>query len=112
MIVTNGTLNATAFAQTFQSLAVGSSGALNLALGNLLTSTGTASFAGALNISGFASAGNYPLITYTSRTGTFVTVTGVQLQLRTVLQHQRHRIGCTAQGATRHDDGDSRFARP
>jgi fibronectin-binding autotransporter adhesin len=52
--VNNGILDVTSGPQTVSSLAIGSLGTLNLYIGNLLTSTGTASFAAGstLNISG------------------------------------------------------------
>jgi fibronectin-binding autotransporter adhesin len=52
--VTGGTLDATSAPQAISSLAVGSSGALNLSIGNLLACSGSAGFApgSTLNISG------------------------------------------------------------
>jgi autotransporter-associated beta strand protein len=52
--ITGGTLDVTAAAQTIAALAVGKSGALNLSIGNLLSSNGTVAFASGstLNILG------------------------------------------------------------
>ena len=54
-IVTGGTLdlNASGFAQSITaSVSIGSFGALNLGFGNVITSSGSDSFAGTLDISG------------------------------------------------------------
>ena len=52
VFITGGTLNASAYAETLKSLTIGSTGELNLSNTNLLTITGSAGFAGTLNISG------------------------------------------------------------
>ena len=59
-----------------QSLSQSASGTLDLRVGNLLTSTGSDSFGGTLNILGF-SGGTAELISYSSRSGTFGIVTGL-----------------------------------
>jgi fibronectin-binding autotransporter adhesin len=74
--VNGGTLDATNSAQSISSLTVGSSGALNLYVGNLLTSTGSASLAGTLNVLNFSN-GAAELMSYGSETGFFSHVTGV-----------------------------------
>ena len=61
--------------QTIPSLTVGLSGTLNLAIGNLLTDTGAATFGGTLNISGSPSGSSVELMSYTSDSGTFASVT-------------------------------------
>jgi autotransporter-associated beta strand protein len=74
--VTGGTLDITAFPQTVSSLTIGSLGALNLKVGNLLTSINAASFAGTLDISGATGTGE--IMAYGSYGGgTFTTVTGL-----------------------------------
>ena len=75
-IVNGGTLDASAFANTIQSLTI-SSGGLKLGLGNTLVSTGPAALAGNLNISGTGALGIQPLLTYSSFSGSFATVTGL-----------------------------------
>jgi len=72
--VTTGTLDVFAASQTIPSLTVGASGTLNLAVGNLLTDTGAASFGGTLNVSGTPSGPTVELMSYTSDSGTFATV--------------------------------------
>ena len=71
--VSAGTLDVTQSPLTIGSFSIGSSGTLNLAIGNPLTVTGTASFGGVLNISGSASGSVIDLMNYSSRTGTFAT---------------------------------------
>ena len=73
--VTGGTLDATNSPQSIYSLSVGAAGALNLAIGNLLTSNvlSTDSFGGTLNLFGNAAAG-VELISYGGYTGGFTTV--------------------------------------
>ena len=74
--VTGGTLDATNSPQSIHSLSVGGAGAVNLAIGNVLTTNvnGSDSFGGTLNLSGATAAGEQ-LITYGSNvTGTFATV--------------------------------------
>jgi autotransporter-associated beta strand protein len=71
LIINGGTLDATAFPQTVQSLTVGSSGALNLSIGNVLTSTNSANLGGTLNLFGNATTGTEELISYPSFSGSF-----------------------------------------
>jgi autotransporter-associated beta strand protein len=71
--VNGGVLDATGFAQTVPSLTI-ASGALNLTLGDPLTCTGAASFAGTLNLFG-AGSGTIGLIGYSSYSGGFGNVT-------------------------------------
>jgi fibronectin-binding autotransporter adhesin len=76
--VNGGTLDATAGPQTVLSLAVGAQGVLNLNVGNLLASSGAASFAAGstLNLSGSIAWLPDLLMTYTgSPSGTFSNVT-------------------------------------
>jgi autotransporter-associated beta strand protein len=70
VLISGGALNATSFAANTSSLTVGSSGALDLTLGNLLTASGTANFGGTLDVFGVAS-GTTELMSYTSHSGTF-----------------------------------------
>jgi autotransporter-associated beta strand protein len=70
--VSSGTLAVTAGAQAIQSLTVGSGAALNLTIGNTLAVSGSASFAGALNLSGNAF-GTEELLSYLSYSGSFAT---------------------------------------
>ncbi len=56
-------------------MAVSSSGALNLGIGNILTDTGSATFGGTLNIIGTPTGPSVELMSYTSDSGTFSTVT-------------------------------------
>ena len=72
--IDGGTLDASAGSQTIGSLTM-NGGALNLAVGNLLTSMGTATFAGTLNVSNFNfSTGTAELMTYANDSGTFTSV--------------------------------------
>ncbi len=73
--VTGGTLDASNSPQSVYSLSVGAAGAVNLAIGNLLTtnSGSTDSFGGTLNLSGNAAAGA-ELISYGGYSGGFATV--------------------------------------
>ena len=52
MNVGGGTLSASSFAETVGPLTVGSLGSLNLTIGDILTSTGSANFGGTLNLAG------------------------------------------------------------
>jgi fibronectin-binding autotransporter adhesin len=72
--VTSGTLDVTSAPNSLPGLTVGASGTLNLAIGNLLTDTGAASFLGTLNVTGTPSGSSVELMSYTSETGTFNTV--------------------------------------
>lgn len=74
MIVSGGTLDVSGFANTVASLNV-ASGGLNLGLGNTLTSDGSANLAGSLNVSGVGTLGDYPLLTYSSKSGSFASTT-------------------------------------
>ena len=74
--VSGGTLDASGFANKVASLNI-AGGGLNLGLGNTLTSNGTAALNGGLNVSGTGTLGNYRLLAYTSRTGAFTGVTGL-----------------------------------
>ncbi len=76
LTISGGTLDAAGFVQTVKSLAVGSSGSLDLAIGNLLTSTNAASLNGTLNLFG-SSGGTQELIGYLSCSGSFSTATGI-----------------------------------
>ncbi len=74
--VTGGVLDLSDHALSIGALTVGSGGTLNIALGNLVTSTGAASFGGTLNIAGSPSGDLEELIAYNGTpTGTFATVT-------------------------------------
>jgi autotransporter-associated beta strand protein len=75
-LVTGGTLDASGFAQSIYSVSIGSLGSLNLAVGNLITSAGSDSFAGTLNVLGF-SGGTQELMSYNSHMGTFDHVAGL-----------------------------------
>ena len=79
--VTAGTLDISGFAQTIQSLSMSAGGGLDLSVGNLLTSTGAAALAGALdvvNVGAPASgSGSAELMAYNSESGTFGKVFGV-----------------------------------
>ncbi len=70
VIISGGTLDATAGVQTVSSLTVGSLGSLNLSVGTLFSSTGADSLGGTLNLFGAAS-GTTGLMSYASCTGTF-----------------------------------------
>jgi fibronectin-binding autotransporter adhesin len=72
--VAGGTLDVSAAPDQIPGLTVGASGTLNLAIGNLLTDTGTASFGGTLNVSGSPSGPSVELMSYTSDSGTFANV--------------------------------------
>jgi fibronectin-binding autotransporter adhesin len=74
--VGGGTLDVTAAPQTIASLTMGSSGTLNLAIGNLLTSSGSAGFNGALDLYG-ATSGTEDLMNFASYSGSFSTATSV-----------------------------------
>ncbi len=73
--VTGGTLDATNSPQAVYSLSVGAAGAVNLAIGNLLTTNvlSTDSFGGTLNVSGAPASGD-ELISYGAYSGNFATV--------------------------------------
>ena len=73
--ISGGTLDVSGFANTVASLNVTSSGGLKLGLGNTLTSIGTATLAGNLNVSGVGTLGKYLLLTYTSESGSFASAT-------------------------------------
>jgi fibronectin-binding autotransporter adhesin len=79
--VSGGALDVTAFPQTVASVSIGSSGTLNLYVGNLLTSNGTAAFAvgSTLNISNSAAIVLPDLLmTYSgAANGTFTNVNGL-----------------------------------
>jgi fibronectin-binding autotransporter adhesin len=77
--VSGGTLDASLYAQTIQSLSIGAGGTLNLGIGNFLTSTGTASFAPGSTLNIFGSIGTLPetLMTYNTSTGTLSNVFGL-----------------------------------
>ena len=75
--VSSGTLDVSGFANTIASLGVSGSGSLSLGLGNTLTSTGTAALAGTLNLFGTGTLGDYRLLAYSGKTGTFASVTGL-----------------------------------
>ncbi len=77
MNVSTGTLNASGYANTVASLIVGSGGTLDLGFGNVLTSTGAATLAGTLNLSGTVGTLPETLMTYSSETGSFTTTTGI-----------------------------------
>jgi len=69
-----GTLDVSAFPQTVKSLTIGSGGALNISVGNVLTSLGPVRFNGTLNLSnlgGIVSGGTTELISYLSYSGSF-----------------------------------------
>ncbi len=74
--ISGGTLDVTGFAQTVNSLTVGSLGSLNLTIGNLLTSSGPASLSGSLNLFG-SSGGTADLMNYLSYSGSFSGVSGI-----------------------------------
>ena len=74
--ISGGTLDASGFAGTVQSLTI-TSGGLDLGLGNTLTCSGTADLAGNLNVSGAGSLGNYRLLAYQSRMSAFTSTTGL-----------------------------------
>ena len=76
VVVTGGTLDASSFAETIKSLAIGSLGSLNLGTGNLLTSTGTDALSGTLDVLHF-SGGSAELMAYSSESGAFGAVTGL-----------------------------------
>ncbi len=76
LIIDGGTLDASGFANTVSSLTI-SSGGLRLGLGNTLTSSGAAVLAGNLNLSGTGVLGIQPMLTYSSFSGSFATVTGL-----------------------------------
>ena len=76
--ISSGTLDASGFANKIAALDITSSASgLNLGLGNLLTSAGSAVLNGTLNVSGSATLGEYKLLAYASRSGTFSNVTGL-----------------------------------
>jgi len=75
--VNGGTLDVTQSPLTVGSIKMGSVGTLNLAAGNPLTATGTASFGGVLNLSGAPTGSVTDLIDYASFTGAFAYVAGV-----------------------------------
>ena len=64
------------FAQTVKSLTIGSLGSLNLTIGNLFTSSGSASLNGTLNLFGTTS-GTQDLMSYLSYSGSFSSISGV-----------------------------------
>jgi autotransporter-associated beta strand protein len=75
--VSGGTLDTSAFTNAVASLSVGASGCLSLGLGNTLSSRGAATLSGTLNVFGTGTLGDYPLITYTSKTGSFAAAAGL-----------------------------------
>jgi autotransporter-associated beta strand protein len=77
MTVSGGTLASLTSANTVKSLTVTSGGMLELGLGDLLTSTGVATLGGTLDLSGTAGPGPVELLAYSSKTGTFATVSGL-----------------------------------
>ena len=77
MSLVSGTLDVSGYPNMVQSLSVGSGGTLDLGIGNVLTSLGTASLGGTLNISGTANGSLIVLLSYSSETGTFASVVGL-----------------------------------
>jgi autotransporter-associated beta strand protein len=77
--LSNGTLDVSGFNNSIAALNVGNAGTLNLGFGNVLTDTGSASFAGTLNVTTGTISSNLPetLITYTGYTGSFTNVYGI-----------------------------------
>ncbi len=71
------TLNVSGYANKIEGFSSQSLTTLDLGIGNVLTDTGTAAFAGSLVISGTASTTPTELMSYTSETGTFSKVTGI-----------------------------------
>jgi autotransporter-associated beta strand protein len=71
VLINGGTLDATAFPQTVQSLTVGSSGSLNLSLGSLFISSSAATLGGTLNLFGVPTAATQELISCPSFSGSF-----------------------------------------
>ena len=67
--ISGGTLAATGFSQTVKSLSIASSGAVDLTIGDALTSSGAANLGGTLNLQG--SSGTADLINYLSYSGSF-----------------------------------------
>jgi autotransporter-associated beta strand protein len=74
-VSSGATLDVSGFANKIPSLTVSSGGTLNLGVGEVLTDTGSASFAGTLNIVGTPAGSTVELMSYTSDSGTFSTVT-------------------------------------
>ncbi len=76
MIVNGGTLDVTSGSSTVQSLTIGSLGSLDLTIGDILTSTGSASLGGTLNLAGSYASLPAVLMNYPGfATGTFSNVT-------------------------------------
>jgi fibronectin-binding autotransporter adhesin len=76
--ISSGTLDVSGFADTIGGLIVGSTGNVNVSLGNVLTVAGSAAFAGSLNIvSGTASSLPETLIAYNSSSGAFANASGI-----------------------------------
>jgi autotransporter-associated beta strand protein len=92
--VSGGTLDASGYANTVNSLTVASGGELDLGIGNLLTSSGPASLGGALSISGTVSGPLVELLAYGSETGSFATVNGVPAGY--ALQYNSTQLDLTA----------------
>jgi len=76
LTISGGTLDASGFANVVKSLTI-TSGGLKLGLGTTLTSSGAAALAGNLNVFGTGTLGNYPLLTYSSSSGSFTSATGL-----------------------------------
>lgn len=76
MVVSGGTLDTSGYATSITSLNI-STGGLKLGLGNTLICNGVASINGTLSVSGLGTLGKYRLLTYTSRSGSFASITGL-----------------------------------
>jgi autotransporter-associated beta strand protein len=76
-MLVSGLLDTSTYANAVKSLTITSGGALNLGIGNLLTSVGPASLGGILNLSGTAGSSPIELLGYGSETGSFAGVTGL-----------------------------------
>jgi len=79
LLINSGTVDATAYPQTVGSLTVYEAGSLNLWIGRTLTSIGSVSLSGTLNLFnlGSLSSGTTELMTYSSETGAFSSYTAL-----------------------------------
>jgi autotransporter-associated beta strand protein len=75
--ITGGTLDAAGYNNTIASLTMASTAAINLGTGSILAVTGTATLAGTLDVVGTISSLPDTLLTYSSETGTFTTLSGI-----------------------------------
>jgi autotransporter-associated beta strand protein len=94
--VGGGVLDVEGYPQTINALSIGSSGALNLGIGNILTSA-TANLGGTLNVYGFPSSGTESVMNYLSYSGSF---SSTRLPAGYVLQYTPTALDLVLNGQT------------